>query len=86
MTGVVWDNEAMHALLKPYVGTEKTGAGKAYGGRIDWVPDLDEPDSDADGGCATSSSLTFESLFQRSQTKTMYPCQVNSGAVPGIVN
>jgi len=67
MTGVVWDDETIYALLKPYVGTEKKGIGKAYGGRIDWVPDLDESDSDepSDGGCASSSSSpTLESLFQ----------------------
>jgi len=45
MTGVVWDDETMYALLMPYVRTEKQGVGKAYGGRMDWVPDLDESDS-----------------------------------------
>ncbi len=55
MTGVVWDDEVMCRLLKAFVGTEKEGIGKAYGGRFDWVPDSDESDSGSSDG-----SLTYD--------------------------
>jgi len=47
----LWSNKMMQGRLERYVATEEAGTGKAYGGRLDWVPDPD--DSDSDEGSST---------------------------------
>ncbi|KAF8337712.1 kinase-like domain-containing protein [Amanita rubescens] len=47
MNRILWSNKMMQGRLERYVATEEAGTGKAYAdGRVDWVPDSDESDSD----------------------------------------
>ena len=45
MNRVLWSNEMIQTYLECYVA-EEAGTGKAYGGRVDWVPYSDASDSD----------------------------------------
>jgi hypothetical protein len=45
MNKVLWSNGMIKDHLECYVAEEEAGTGKAYGGRLDWVPDPDESDS-----------------------------------------
>ncbi|KAF8338464.1 hypothetical protein F5887DRAFT_514377 [Amanita rubescens] len=60
MNRVLWSNEMVQALLECYVAEEEAGTGKAYGGRVDWVPDADE--SDSDEGSSLPSENFIDSL------------------------
>ncbi|KIL68648.1 hypothetical protein M378DRAFT_8688 [Amanita muscaria Koide BX008] len=46
MNKILWTNGMMKGILECYVAEEEAGTGKAYDGRVDWVPDPDESDSD----------------------------------------
>ena len=46
MNRVLWSNELIQTYLECYVAEEEAGTGKAYGGRVDWVPDSDASHSD----------------------------------------
>ncbi|TDL18322.1 hypothetical protein BD410DRAFT_900896 [Rickenella mellea] len=38
-----WEWDRMKRLWENYIADEIAGTGKAYGGRLDWIPDVDEP-------------------------------------------
>jgi aminoglycoside phosphotransferase (APT) family kinase protein len=50
-----WSNEMILDRLEYYVAEEEAGTGKAYGGRVDWVPDADESDSEEGSGLKSGS-------------------------------
>jgi len=46
------------------VAEEEAGTGKAYDGRVDWVPDSDESDSDEPEGSSLASESLIDSFHQ----------------------
>ena len=74
MISVLWSNEMIHAHLECYMAEEEAGTGKAYRGRVDWVPDADESDSDE------GSSLAFvDSCVVQASARIVTPvCEFDS--------
>ena len=61
MNKIFWSDKMLQGRLKCYVAAEEAGTGKAYAdGRVDWIPDADESDSD-DGNNLTSETFTRSS-------------------------
>ena len=54
----------MQGRLERYVAAEEAGTGKAYAdGRVDWVPDLDESDSDDESFTESFRQLNLWSML-----------------------
>jgi len=65
MNKIFWSYKMLQGRLKRYVAAEEAGTGKAYAdGRVDWIPDADESDSD-EGNSLTSEKFTYSFQWLR---------------------
>ncbi|KAM6500814.1 Protein kinase-like domain containing protein [Amanita muscaria] len=64
MNKILWTNGMMKGILECYVAEEEAGTGKAYDGRVDWVPDSDGSDSDEPEGSSLASESPIDSFRQ----------------------
>ena len=64
MNKILWTNGMMKGILESYLAEEEAGTGKAYDGRVDWVPDSEESDSDEPEGSSLASEGFIDSFCQ----------------------